>query len=212
MNLTDVQADARPPLEGNLIPAFELPRAGGGRVRVRGYRGRHSLALYFLHSAGCAPCRDLVAAIVPRYGDYALADAEPLLILPGPQSAAEGLRHELALPFPVLVDEHGAVVRRYRVTGDPGGEALVVGGAVVGIPGDPALQTGRDNTPNSHDGTPGAALLVADRFGAPVLWRRTGAGHDLPDQDDILRELEYLAHTCGAGCATPIWPKEGDGD
>ena len=164
---------ARPPMEGNLIPAFELPRAGGGRVRLRGYRGRRIVALYFLHGAGCAPCRDVAAAIVPRYGDYALADAEPILILPGPgHEEADALRSELALPFPVLVDEDGTVARRY--------------------------------------GDPRAALLVADRFGAPALWRPVGAGHDLPDQDAVLRELEYLAHTCSAGCATPIWPADGE--
>ena len=172
--MTSVRA-TRPPMEGNLIPGFELPRAGGGRVRLRGYRGRRSVALYFLHDGGCAPCRDIAAAIVPRYGDYALADAEPLLILPGADDeGADALRRALALPFPVLVDEDGAVARRY--------------------------------------GAPGAALLVADRFGAPVLWRPAGPGHDLPDQDAVLRELAYLAHTCSAGCATPIWPADGDGE
>lgn len=168
--MTTGRTDTRPPLDGDLIPAFELPRAGGGQVRVRAYRGRRSLALYFLHDAACAGCRGIAAAIVPRYGDYALADAVPVLIVPGPPGTAEALRRDLALPFAVLVDEDGAVARRY--------------------------------------GAAGVALLVADRFGAPVLWQRTGAGHDLPDQDTVMRELEYLAHTCGAGCATPIWPAE----
>ena len=173
MSPTAGSQQSRPPLDGNLIPAFELPRAGGGRVRVRGYRGRRSLALYFLHDGGCPGCRALAAAIVPRYGDYALADAEPVLIVPGPAERVESLRCDLALPFPVLVDEDGAVARRYGI----------------------------------DDG--GAALFVADRFGAPVLWQYAGAMHDLPDQDAVLREAEYLAHTCSAGCATPIWPEEG---
>lgn len=102
-----------PPVEGNLIPAFELPRAGGGRVRVRGYRGRRSLAIYFLHGVGCGPCRDLIAAIVPRYGDFALASAEPLVIVPDSLEAAELLRAELSLPFPVLADHDGNARRRY---------------------------------------------------------------------------------------------------
>jgi peroxiredoxin len=163
---------SRVPLDGNIIPAFELPRAGGGSIRIRAYRGRRSPALYFLHAADCPPCRDLAVAILPRYGDYALADAEPLVILPGRPDAAESFRRDLALPFPVLVDRDGAVGRRYGVTD-----------------GDIA----------------GAALLVADRFGAPALWQPAGTGHDLPDQDAVLRELEYLSHTCSAGCATPIW-------
>jgi peroxiredoxin len=172
--MTELRTETRPPLEGNLIPALDLPRAGGGRVRLRAYRGRRSLVLYFLHDAGCAGCRDIVASVVPRYGDYSLADAEPLVILPGPEEAAASLRRELALPFPVLVDVEGAAGRRYGV--DTGGRRS-------------------------------AALLVADRFGAPALWRPAGAGHDLPDQDAVVREIEYLARTCGAECTTPIWPE-----
>ena len=177
--MTMTSTSTQPPREGELIPSFELPRAGSGSeappVRVRAWRGRRSLAILFLHAADCAGCRDLAAGIVPRYGDYALADAEPLLIVPGPAAAAAALQRDLALPFPVLVDEDGSVARRYGA---------------------------------SADGAPGAALLIADRFGVPVLWQRAGAGHDLPDQDAVLRELEYLAHTCGAGCATPIWPAD----
>jgi peroxiredoxin len=162
----------RPAMEGNLVAGFDLPRAGGGRVRLRSYRGRRSLAVWFMHNADCELCRVTAAAIVPRYGDYAYADAEPLLIVPGPAPAVEALRRELALPYPVLSDEDGSVGRRY--------------------------------------GAPGAALLIADRFGAPAVWHVAGAGHDLPDQDAVLQELEYLSHTCSGGCATPIWPNAGE--
>jgi peroxiredoxin len=157
-----------PPVEGNLIPAFELPRAGGGGVRVRSYRGRRSLALYFLHGVECEPCRDMVAAIVPRYGDYALNSAEPLIIVPDSLEAAEAFRAELSVPFPVLVDADCSVRRRYRLDTQ-------------------------------------AALLVCDRFGTPVLWQCAGPDHTLPDQDAVLREVEYLAYTCSGGCSTPIW-------
>lgn len=113
---TDI-APVAAPLDGNLVPAFELPRAGGGSVRLRAYRGRRSLALHFLHGADCAECRAWVETILPCYGDYALADAEPLVLAPGPLAGAEALRSELALPFPVLADIEGKVFRRYGVTG-----------------------------------------------------------------------------------------------
>ena len=160
----------RAALEGGLIPAFELERAGGGRLRLRALRGRRTPVLFFLHGAACVECLDLASAILPRYPDYALADAEPLLIVPGDITAAEELRRALASPLAVLADPDGAVARRYGV---PAG---------------------------------GVALLVADRYGVPALWTGDANGHDLPDQDAIMREVEYLAHTCGAGCATPIWP------
>ncbi len=169
MTMTVRPEQTLPPLDGALLPAFDVPRAGGGRVQVRGYRGRRGLALYFLHDAKCAGCRALVTAVVPRYGDYALADAEPLVIVPAPAAEVEALRCDLALPFPVLIDEGSALSRRYGV----------------------------------RDGE--AALMVTDRFGVPVLWQRAGADHDLPDQDAVLREVEYLSYTCSGGCATPIW-------
>lgn len=105
------------PLDGNLVPGFELPRAGGGSIRLRAYRGKRSLALFFVHGGDCAACREQVAAILPQYGDYAYADGEPLVLVPGPLAAAEALRADLALPFPVLADEEGKVFRRYGVTG-----------------------------------------------------------------------------------------------
>lgn len=176
--MTTTHTTSHPPMDGNLIAAFTLPRAGApsAPVRIRAYRGRRGLALYFLHNAGCGGCRAIAAAILPRYGDYALADAEPLLIVPGSPESVDDLRRTLSLPFPVLVDEDGALAGRFGI---------------------------------SDGGAPGAALLITDRFGVPVLWQRAGAGHDLPDQDAVLRELEYLAHTCSAGCATPIWPADG---
>lgn len=118
------QASAGPQLEGNLVPAFDLARAGGGAVRLRAYRGRRSVALFFLHAPDCAPCRDIAAAILPHYGDYAFADAEPLVIIPGSVSSAEQLRDALALPFPVLADPEAATARRYGVTA--GGVALLI--------------------------------------------------------------------------------------
>jgi peroxiredoxin len=157
-----------PPVEGNLIPAFELPRAGGGHVRVRGYRGKRGLALYFMHGVDCEPCRETVGAIVPRYGDYAPNSAEPLVIVPDSLESADAFRAELSLPFPVLADTEGTVRRRYGLDAE-------------------------------------AALLVCDRFGTPVLWECTGPDHTLPNQDAVLRELEYLAYTCSGGCSTPIW-------
>lgn len=60
-----------------------------------------------------------------------------------------------------------------------------------------------------HGLPPGAVgLLVADRFGSPALWTFDSEGHDLPDQESVLRELEYLSHTCSGGCSTPIWQED----
>ncbi|MFN8556024.1 MAG: redoxin domain-containing protein [Dehalococcoidia bacterium] len=104
-----------PPMEGPIIAGFALPRADdGATLLIRSFRGRKALALYFLHDATCAGCRALLAGVLPRYGDYAFAGAEPVAIVPGSISAVAGLRRDLALPFPTLVDEagRGAALRR----------------------------------------------------------------------------------------------------
>lgn len=114
---TELEQGPPPPLDGNIAPAFELARAGGSTVRLRGYRGRRGVALWFLHDAGCPGCRETMQAIAPLYGDYAEADAEPLAIVPATLEAADQLRRDLALPFPVLADAERRVFQRYGVAG-----------------------------------------------------------------------------------------------
>jgi peroxiredoxin len=153
-----------------LLPAFELPRAGGGLVRVRAYRGRRALALIFVHGPACAPCRDYLSEALDRYAAYAEETGEVIAVLPGNLDEADAARRELALPFPVVADGAGTVFHRFGLTPH------------------------RD-----------AAVMVTDRYGEPRDWCVAGAGHALPDHEAIIAELRYLALTCSAGCAVPIW-------
>ena len=111
------------PREGVLIPGFELPRSDGGTLRLRSFRGRRSLLVYFAHGAGCAACRAFLAGALEGYAAYAEEGAEVLAIVPDMAEAVAALQSELALPFPVLVDAEGTVCRRYGLT--PAAEAAV---------------------------------------------------------------------------------------
>ena len=113
-----------PPRDGMLLPSFELPRAGGGVMRVRAYRGRRSLALIFVHGPGCAPCREYLTEALDRYAAYAEETGEVIAVVPGRPDDAEAIRRELALPFPVAVDATGAVFRRFGLT--PSADAAVM--------------------------------------------------------------------------------------
>jgi peroxiredoxin len=117
-------AFADPPREGLLLPGFQLPRADGGTIRIRAYRGRRALALIFAHGADCVACRAYLSAALDRYADYAGEDAEVVAVVPGDRASADAMRRELALPFPVAVDEHGADLRRYGLR--PGRDAAVM--------------------------------------------------------------------------------------
>jgi peroxiredoxin len=57
--------------------------------------------------------------------------------------------------------------------------------------------------------TPGAeaAAMATDRFGAPRIWQVARGDHALPAHDELIAELRYLALTCSAGCAVPVWPE-----
>jgi peroxiredoxin len=158
------------PREGLLAPNFELPRSDGGSVRLRSYRGRRGLAVLFTHGAACAACRHYLAGGLETYAAYAEETAELLAVVPDCAEAAAALRHDLALPFPVLVDADGRAFTRYGLT----------------LGGD-------------------AAVLVADRYGEPRLWRVADADHDLPPHSTLLAELRYLALSCSGGCSVPIW-------
>jgi peroxiredoxin len=107
---------SQPPRDGLLLPAFDLPRAGGGRVRVRAYRGRRSLALVFTHRPDCSACREHLVGALNLYAAYAEEDAEVLAVVPAPERAADAMRRALSLPFPVAVDEAGTVFDRFGLT------------------------------------------------------------------------------------------------
>jgi peroxiredoxin len=115
---------SQPPRDGLLLPAFELPRAGGGTVRVRAYRGRRSLAVIFTHAPDCEACREYLAEALNHYPAYAEEGAEVIAVAPAPGDAADAMRRAQALPFPVVVDENGTAFERFGLI--PGRDVAVM--------------------------------------------------------------------------------------
>ena len=113
------------PREGMLVPAFELPRSDGGSLRLRSYRGRRSLGIFFAHRPDCDACRAYLAAALDRYDAYAAEGAEVIAVVPGEAEAVARLRRELALPFPLVVDTTGTVFARYGLIAERDAAALV---------------------------------------------------------------------------------------
>jgi len=119
-----VTTTSEPPREGLLLPGFQLPRSGGGVVRVRAYRGRRALVLVFVHDATCDECRTYLCRALAVYAAYGDEDTEVVAVVPDSAERAAALHHTLALPFPVAIDHDGAVARRYGLT--PGRDAAVM--------------------------------------------------------------------------------------
>jgi hypothetical protein len=86
------------------LPAFELPAAGGGRVRSWDYHGRRHLVVWL---AGHRPARHQLAEAAGRASALQAEGAELLFVVRGPSEQAEQLRAEAGLRGPVLADTDG---------------------------------------------------------------------------------------------------------
>lgn len=91
------------------VPPFDLPAAGGGRVRSWDYKGRRHLVLWL---AGDAPDRGALAAAA-RYEPALQAEGAVLLVfLQTSCERAEQMRAGTGLHGPVLADQDGRVHAR----------------------------------------------------------------------------------------------------
>jgi hypothetical protein len=91
------------------LPAFELPAAGGGRVRSWDYRGRRHLVLWLV---GDRPDRDGLARAAARESAIRADGAELLVIASMPREQAAEIRAGAGFRGPVLADSEGHVHAR----------------------------------------------------------------------------------------------------
>lgn len=104
--------DGLPP--GRAAPDFALPSTGGSIVALADFGGRPRLVAFV--QPGCGPCGEVVPALnaVHRRGEVAViavASGEPA------DNRAWAERH--GAEFPVLVQQHREVARRYEVFATP---------------------------------------------------------------------------------------------
>ncbi|MDA8218873.1 MAG: redoxin domain-containing protein [Dehalococcoidales bacterium] len=106
----EVPAGPRP---GAMLPYFKLPSAQGKMIDPVQYKQRRNLLLVFVHDQACDACRNVLRAFAQHYDYYKEEEAEVLAIAAVSQEEARRMVDDLALPFPVLADEDGAVHRLY---------------------------------------------------------------------------------------------------
>jgi peroxiredoxin len=98
---------------GQVVPTFTLPDSDGVPVRRTAYRDKRNLVLAFLPGAEDEDARAYLRALAEVYSTVRAETGEVLAILRGDQSAADKLKRDLALPFPVLADADGATTVRF---------------------------------------------------------------------------------------------------
>jgi peroxiredoxin len=95
---------------GQIIPAFSLTAANRlEQIGPWNYKQRCNLAIFFLHSAECQKCVELLREVAANYDEYQRLETEALAIAPDGVERLRRLARELALPFPVLADDKGEV-------------------------------------------------------------------------------------------------------
>ena len=101
-------------LVGRKAPDFTLPAASGGDVSLHDFAGRKVLLVFT--QSGCGPCHAIMPELnrVQRQGEHRV-----VVVNNGTAAEARELAAEVKAEFPVLVQEHFSLSRRYEVFATP---------------------------------------------------------------------------------------------
>ena len=96
------------PASGHMLQPFALRSTEGQEVRLREYRQRRNLVLFFHHGGACAACRGALQELAGHVREYQGENAIVLAI--GPEAEDQ---QEVALPFPTLIDREARTAMRH---------------------------------------------------------------------------------------------------
>ena len=120
---------------GDSALAFTLKTLDGNSVSLSDFKG-HPVVINFWAS-WCPPCRDEMPVLVEAYRAH--KDSGLIILAVNGRDQETSLRPvrrfvaEFQMPFPVLLDEHGELRRRYRLRGLPTSVFIGADGLVRGL-------------------------------------------------------------------------------
>ncbi|MBD0336834.1 MAG: peroxiredoxin family protein [Cyanobacteria bacterium Co-bin13] len=98
----------------DLIPPFELPAVNrSGTIQSWQYKQRKHLVILFFPGASCSACCQRLLDFAQQYPHYQSVDTEILAVSSGPLEPLQAWLAQTPVPFPVLQDGEGRVLRRY---------------------------------------------------------------------------------------------------
>ena len=100
--------------EGMKAPAFDLPSSGGGRVSLKGLKGR-VVALYFYPKDDTPGCTVEACEFGAAHGKFVKEKAVVLGVSPDPAPKHDKFIAKFKLPFALLADEDHALCEAYGV-------------------------------------------------------------------------------------------------
>jgi peroxiredoxin Q/BCP len=116
------------PSEGQLAPAFDLPRDGGGRVALRDFAGR-KLVLFFYPRANTPGCTREAMDFSRLAPEFAASGTDIIGLSADTIKAQESFRNKHQLTIPLVSDEQKEALRAY----DAWGEKTLYGKKFYGV-------------------------------------------------------------------------------
>lgn len=100
---------------GTLAPDFELPDSSGKPVRLSSFRGRKTVVLYFYPKDETPGCTQEACGFRDGYEDFKAAGAEVIGISADSAESHQSFASHHRLPFILLSDPKGAVLKQYGI-------------------------------------------------------------------------------------------------
>jgi thioredoxin-dependent peroxiredoxin len=105
-------------------PDFRARDVLGREISLAGYCGRNNLVLFFYRSSTCQTCREEMADMADKYSMISEQDGEVIAISTDGIDVAKNMAVDLHLPYPVISDLAGDIVRLYGAYDDDTGTAF----------------------------------------------------------------------------------------
>jgi peroxiredoxin Q/BCP len=99
-------------------PDFRARDVLGREINLADYRRRNNLVLFFYRNSECQTCREELADLADEYLLISEQDGEVIAISTDGIDAAKNMAVDLHLPYPVISDPAGDIIKLYGVYDD----------------------------------------------------------------------------------------------
>ena len=153
-------------MQRGTVPYITLHKGDGSPLDLWQYKGRRNLVLFVAHGTSCPECRSYLRALAGRYRELQEWETELIALVPGKPEEVLDFSCDLNLPNPVALEQAGMISFKLGLAGEAGAQG------------------------------PQAGLIIADRWGEIYETFRAGGGHDLPSEDEVLKNVRFIEIQC----------------